>query len=185
MRVIAGSARGRALKAPDVAVLRPTSDLVRGAIFDMVGPFFGAEDRVLDLYAGTGALGIEALSRGAGWCDFVEQNRRCVAAIRDNLAETKLAGRARIHPRPVAQAVAALEGPYALVLLDPPYATGVEGGLLAALVDRGLVTADTVVVAEHAWRNPPEDAYGPLHRTKQRRHGDTCVSLYALQGAAV
>src|SRR5688572_1974291 len=109
MRVIAGSAKGRPLKAPDLPGLRPTSDLVRGAIFDIIGPYFDANDRVLDLYAGTGALGIEALSRGAGWADFVEQNRRTCAAIRDNLAATGLADRGRVHCRPVQQALSGLE----------------------------------------------------------------------------
>ena len=180
MRVIAGSARGRPLKAPDVAVLRPTSDLVRGAIFDMIGPYFDEDDRVLDLFAGTGALGIEALSRGAGWCDFVEQNRRCAAAVKENLAATGLTAQARVHVRPVAQAVLELTGPYTLVLLDPPYAQGIDAGLLQALVDRGLLTPDTVVVAEHAWRTPVADAYGPLRRVRQKRHGDTCVSVYAV-----
>ncbi len=185
MRVIAGEARGRPLRAPDIDTLRPTSDKVRGAIFDMTGQFFAATDRVLDLFAGTGALGIEALSRGAGWCDFVERNRRCAATIQDNLAATGLADRGRVHLRTVIAALDELEGPYTLVLLDPPYVMGVDGELLQALVDRGLVTPDTVVVAEHAWRIPSEAAYGDWVRVKHRRHGDTCISVYALQGVTV
>jgi 16S rRNA (guanine966-N2)-methyltransferase len=173
VRVIAGSARGRPLKAPDVPVLRPTSDKVRGAIFNMIGPFFDAEERVLDLFAGTGALGIEALSRGAGWCDFVEQDRRCAAAIQDNLRATGLADRARVWVQPVAQALARLQGPYTLVLLDPPYTEGIDPAILRALVDRGLLTPDTVVVAEHAWRVPAAERFGPLVREKQRRSGHT------------
>lgn len=185
MRVIAGSARGRPLRAPDVAGLRPTSDLVRGAIFDMVGPFFGPEERVLDLYAGTGALGIEALSRGAGWCDFVEQNRRCVTAIHHNLHTTGLAARAQVFAGSVSAAISRLQGPYTLVLLDPPYAQGIDAAVVAALLDRGLLTPDTVVVAEHAWRVPAPEGFGPLRRVKQRRHGDTAISLYCAEGARV
>lgn len=184
MRVIAGAARGRPLRAPDVATLRPTSDKVRGAIFNVIGPYFEEDERVLDLYAGTGALGIEALSRGAGWCDFVEQNRTCAAAIQQNLQTTGLAARGRVLQRSASAALPLLQGPYTLVLLDPPYAEGIDGGLLQALLDRGLLTPDTIVVAEHAQRVTVAEAYGPLRLVKQRRHGDTVFSVYALEGEA-
>lgn len=182
MRVIAGSAKGRILKAPDVAVLRPTSDKVRGAIFNVIGSFFETEERVLDLYAGTGALGIEALSRGAGWCDFVEQNRLCAAAIQENLRITGLADQARVIQKSVRAALPQLQGPYGIVLLDPPYAEGIDDAVLQALLDRGLLTPDTVVVAEHTRRGQTAERFGPLERVKQRGYGDTVFSVYAFEG---
>src|SRR3989304_8342350 len=94
MRVIGVSARGRRLKGPQGPGTRPTSDLVRGVIFDILQSMGIDLSRVLDLYAGTGALGIEALSRGAGWCDFVERNHRSCGAIRQKLAVPGLAAKA-------------------------------------------------------------------------------------------
>src|SRR3990172_13344307 len=98
MRVIAGSAKGRRLKSPRRPGVRPTSDLVRGAIFDMLDAMGASYDRVLDLYAGTGALGIEALSRGEGTADFVESDRAAAAVIDENLSRTGFAERGRVHP---------------------------------------------------------------------------------------
>src|SRR3990170_2227754 len=112
MRVIGGSAKGRRLRGPRGRSTRPTSDLVRGAMFDILTSLGADLSRVLDLYAGTGALGIEALSRGSEWCDFVE---------RDNLAPPGLVERARGTRGPVEKAEARLSGPYSLLLADPPY----------------------------------------------------------------
>lgn len=180
MRVIAGSARGVPLRAPAIAGLRPTADLVRGAIFDILGQFFDPETKVLDLYAGTGALGIEALSRGAGWADFVEQNARCCAAIRDNLKAAALSLRASVHCLPVARGIASLTGPYDLVFMDPPYAMEPDPSLAARLLRPG-----ARVILEHSRRTaPPPEADG-MGLIRQRRHGDTVISVYELQGAPV
>jgi 16S rRNA (guanine966-N2)-methyltransferase len=167
MRVIAGSAKGVPLKAPNVSGLRPTSDLIRGAIFDILGQFFEVDTRVLDLYAGTGALGIEALSRGAGWADFVEQNAKVCAVIRENLNTAGLHGQARVHCLPVERA--SLTGPYDLIFMDPPYALEPDPSRALPLLGHG-----GRLVLEHSRRSSP-----PQERLiKQRRHGDTVVSIY-------
>jgi len=124
MRVIAGEAKGLRLKRPAARHLRPTSDLVRGAIFDILASLGADCTRVLDLYAGSGALGIEALSRGAHWCDFVEQDRAACAIIRENLALAGFQERTRVHCMSVEKALDRLDGPYDLVLMDPPYEEG-------------------------------------------------------------
>src|SRR3990172_6608743 len=97
MRVIAGRAKGHRLAGPPSRATRPTSDLVRGAIFSALGSLGADLSRVLDLYAGSGALGIEALSRGAGWCDFVERDPAACAVIRENLRATGFDGQARVY----------------------------------------------------------------------------------------
>ena len=185
MRVIAGISRGVPLKVVRAAGLRPTSDLVRGAIFDMVGPYFSAEMRALDLYAGTGALGIEALSRGAGWADFVEQQPRCCAGLEENLARTGLKERGKVHCMPVRQALPLLNGPYRLVLADPPYADAVASQVLSGLAEHALVDPDSIIVLEHAYRVPVLETHQGLQLVKQRRHGDTMISVFVMEGVRV
>src|SRR5687767_9502577 len=102
MRVIAGEAKGARLKGPPSFGTRPMSDKIKGALFSMLGSLGVEPDRVLDLYAGTGSIGIEALSRGAEWADFVEQNAAACAVVRANLDHTKFAESARVHQLPVA-----------------------------------------------------------------------------------
>jgi 16S rRNA (guanine966-N2)-methyltransferase len=188
MRVIAGSARGFALRGPASDATRPTSDKVRGAIFAMLEHMVDLEDaRVLDLYAGTGALGIEALSRGASWCDFVEQDRGACRVIAENLAHTKLSGQAKVHTLTVERVLSHPEtlgrhftdSPgYDIMLLDPPYADTSVWDVIARLPRSPLWTPGATLVLEHGKRaNPPADA-GGLTLLKKRCHGDTCVSFY-------
>ena len=178
MRVIAGSARGRLLKAPTQKTTRPTSDRVREALFGMLEALPIPWDRVLDLYAGSGALGIEALSRGAGSVDFVESARAACAVIRQNLVQTDLLERARIICRPVERTVPDLIGPYDIIMLDPPYADLGRDNLLHGFGCSALLTGRTVVVVEHSRRHPVDDSYGLLRLIKQRRYGDTMISIF-------
>ncbi len=178
MRVIAGEAKGHRLAGPPSRATRPTSDLVRGAIFSALETMGVELTRVLDLYAGSGALGIEALSRGGEWCDFVEKDARTCAAIRENLAKTRFDGRAKVHCAPVERALARLEGPYTLVLADPPYAQEAAPPL-ERLVESGLAEAGrTVLVLEHSSREEGPERLGGLSQVKTLRHGDSAVSIY-------
>ncbi|MFC1937600.1 RsmD family RNA methyltransferase [Chloroflexota bacterium] len=120
MRVIAGEAKGHQIKAPKLATTRPATDLVKGAIFSMLETLASNWGRVLDLFSGSGALGIEALSRGAGWVDFVEHERRCCAIIKDNLEKTKLTDRAHVYCCAVSKAISFLDKEYGIILIDPP-----------------------------------------------------------------
>ena len=178
MRVIAGEAKGHRLAGPPSRATRPTSDLVRGAIFSALESMGVDLTRVLDLYAGSGALGIEALSRGGEWCDFVEKDARTCASIRENLAKTRFDGRAKVHCAPVERALARLEGPYTLVLADPPYAQEAAPPL-ERLVESGLAEAGgTVLVLEHSSREEGPERLGGLSQVKTLRHGDSAVSIY-------
>ena len=134
--------------------------------------------RVLDLYAGTGALGIEALSRGAACADFVERNAVACAVIRENLDRTGFSGRGRVHCVPAERAFGSLTPPYALVFLDPPYAgSGVEK-IFEALAQSTLLGVQTTLVYEYGRRTAPPVSIGPLTLVKTRIHGDSGVSFY-------
>jgi 16S rRNA (guanine966-N2)-methyltransferase len=178
MRVIAGRAKGRRLAGPTSRGTRPTSDLVRGAVFSALEAMGADLTRTLDLYAGSGALGIEALSRGGEWCDFVEKERRACASIQANLAKTGLEGQARVHSVAVERAHGRLEGPYTLILVDPPYASEATS-VLERLGDWGLVDVGrTVLALEHSSREEGPERLGALSRVKTLRHGDSAVSVY-------
>ncbi|MEE9400935.1 MAG: RsmD family RNA methyltransferase, partial [Dehalococcoidia bacterium] len=122
MRVIAGKAKGHSLKSLRGSAIRPTSDLIRGAIFSMLETVATDWSRVLDLYAGTGALGIEALSRGAEWADFVEKKPRLCALIKENLESTGFAAQGAVYCVSAAKALSILDGEYGILFMDPPYA---------------------------------------------------------------
>jgi 16S rRNA (guanine966-N2)-methyltransferase len=178
MRIIAGKAKGLRLKRPGMRDLRPTSDLVRGAIFDILVSMEADCTRVLDLYAGSGALGIEALSRGAHWCDFVEQDRAACAIIRENLTLAGFQEQGRVHCLSVEKALDRLEGPYNLVLVDPPYEDEGAVALVERLVASPLVGPGSTLIVEHAWRRLPADRWGRFALVSRKRHGDTGVSVY-------
>ncbi|HEX6510927.1 MAG TPA: 16S rRNA (guanine(966)-N(2))-methyltransferase RsmD [Chloroflexota bacterium] len=175
MRVIAGSAKGRPLKGPRGAATRPTSDRVREALFDILAEYV-AGARVLDLYAGTGALAIEALSRGAEWADLVEADNGAQAVIQDNLQRTGLGDKAHLWRMPVDKALARLSGRYDLILADPPYADTQLSSMLPRLAS--LITKDGLVAVEHASRATLPDEAPGLQLWKRRRHGDTTLSIY-------
>jgi len=177
MRVVGGEARGRPLRGAEG--VRPTTARVRAALFSALQAMGAELGRVLDLYAGAGALGIEALSRGAQWCDFVERDHRACRQIRRNLEATGLAGRAFVHCLPVERAVARLKGPYSLVLADPPYDDPQAMGVLERLASSRLVEQGrTVLVLEHRSSRTPPARLGPMRLVKTLRHGDSALSFY-------
>jgi 16S rRNA (guanine966-N2)-methyltransferase len=177
VRVVAGSARGRRLKAPPG--IRPTADIVREAMFDVLESQGADLSRVLDLYAGSGALGIEALSRGDdGTCDFVEREAANGAVIRANLAATGLESHGKVHRLPAARAAERLHGPYSLVLADPPYNDEAALDTIGELARSQLVDQDTTLVLEHSSRTEPPQEMGPLPLAWTRRYGDTQISIF-------
>jgi 16S rRNA (guanine966-N2)-methyltransferase len=179
MRVIAGRLGGRRLSAPQGRTTRPTSDRVREALFSILGELDGVV--ALDLFAGTGALGIEALSRGAERVAFVERDSSAVAALRANLAALEL-GESEANVR-VGDALGSLRAArargetYDLVFIDPPYmhASELQSGLSALLPT--LLSPEGRVVVESDRRAPMELA---LHTITRRRYGDTTITIYRL-----
>lgn len=157
---------------------RPMADKVREAAFSMLDSMGISPERVLDLYAGSGSVGIEALSRGASWVDFVEQNAAACAVIRDNLASTGFAAQARVHQRPVQAFVSRVEEPYDFVIMDPPYADPEIIPTMAAVGGSGAVEDGTVLLIGHSPRVELPESIGPWRRLRERCHGDSCFSIY-------
>lgn len=181
MRVVAGRLRGRALKAPAGDATRPTGARVKEALFSILADV--SEARVLDLFAGSGALGIEALSRGARSAVFVEGARPALACLRENLTTLGLNDTAQVLPVRVESALAQLRrlGPFDLVLCDPPWRDVLAAWRgLEELATAGVFAPDARVVLEHGAKDPPPPPEGksPLRRYDERRWGDTAVSLF-------
>jgi 16S rRNA (guanine(966)-N(2))-methyltransferase RsmD len=182
MRVITGSAKGHKLKAPKGMGTRPMLDRVKESLFAVLDGHAPIRGRVLDLYAGTGSLGIECLSRGAAYADFVEQNAHVCRIIRENLAHTRLTERAHVHQMPVGRylAVSHPAEKYAIIVMDPPYADLTIEDTIRTIGVSGLLESDGLLVVGHSSRVTLADAYGLLHRLKFRRVGDSCFSIYEL-----
>jgi len=183
VRIVGGSFGGRVLRAPAGAQTRPTSEKVREAVFNILGNMLGSieGDDVLDLFAGSGALGIEALSRGARHATFVDAGKPAIAAVRGNLRELGLEARATVMPGD-AVAIAgrhAPNAPWRLVFVDPPYRSDLATRAALALPAASLAPG-AVIVIEHDRRNAPPDALGSLLRTDQRRYGDTLISFFGV-----
>ncbi len=178
MRVITGKVKGHHLKFPAGTKTRPVTDLVRGAIFSILENLTDDWSLVLDLFAGSGALGIEALSRGAGWVDFVESERKCCDIIKENLAATKFTSQARVLCCSVDKALSFLDKEYNVILMDPPYANPTTGAIITRLAASPLVGARTTLVVTHSARLPLNQSYASLNLLKTHRHGDSCISIF-------
>ena len=160
------------------------ADKIKGALFSMLDSLGVAPDRVLDLYAGTGSIGIEALSRGAEHADFVERNAAAAAVVRANLAHTKFADRSAVHQMAVDAFLAAAERPggarepYDLVTMDPPYADPEIVPTLQRVGRSPLVQSGAMVAIGHSPRVSLPERAGRLVRLRERCHGDSCFSVY-------
>jgi len=178
MRIVAGVFKGRTLKSPTWDGLRPTSDRLRETLFNILGPSVRGT-RVLDGYAGTGAIGIEALSRGAAHVTFVEQDPRAAGLIEANLAVLDpdgAYGRAIIRAGFAAAAVRLAGGPFDLIIVDPPY--GHDAAEMALTAADTLAGPSTRVVVEHAKRHAAPAAAGSLRLRRTVTAGDSALSFY-------
>jgi 16S rRNA (guanine966-N2)-methyltransferase len=186
LRVIAGQYRSRILHAPHGMDTRPTSDRLRETLFNVLAPRI-ADAVFVDLYAGSGAVGIEALSRGAREAIFVEQAEASLRAIRGNLAALDIKGSYALEARSVAAALRNLteRGRQAdIVFLDPPYAAVEQYALALGLLGgdcRGPLAAGAVVIAEHEKRRELDERYGALRQYRVLRQGDAALSFYRVE----
>ena len=189
MRIVAGTARGRPLEGPRPTSkhIRPTADRVRETLFNVLGQVLDGP-AVLDLYAGTGALALEALSRGAARAVLVDQDREAVGLCQKNAQALGFSDRAEVLASPAARALQTLQKRgerFELVFADPPYAARVVEATLEALAQHGVVAPGGVVVVEHDKREAAPEAHAGFVQEDQRRFGDTLVTLYrAPEGAA-
>ena len=183
MRVISGAARGRRLHVPQGLRVRPTADRVKEALFSIILSREGslAGKRVLDLCAGTGGLGIEALSRGAAVAVFIDNHRESADLIARNIELSGFAGKGRVLVREVLSALPDLVASgesFDLVFLDPPYRAGLAEKILAGLAASRLLTAGALVVAEFASAEELATTFGVLQECDRRRYGDTSVAFF-------
>jgi 16S rRNA (guanine966-N2)-methyltransferase len=179
MRVIAGQAKGHKLVAPAGSRVRPALDKIKGAIFNIL--YDVTDARVLDLFAGSGAVAIEALSRGASEAVFVEEWDKACASIRRNLEHCKLADRARIIMSTVDRAIKILSREkklFDLIFVDPPYLKGLVAPTLAKLAASPLLAPGTLLIVEHHPKEPIGDIPG-LTLTDTRKYGQTLISFLA------
>jgi len=184
MRVLAGAYKGRRLVTPRGSTTRPTADQVRIALMDTLMPWLPAA-RLLDLFAGAGGVGLEALSRGAAHVTFVERDARAVAALRDNVALLAVGPATRVIRDDVARALTRLtreDERFGIIFLDPPYEAESTTSTLAALGAGGVLADGALVVAQHLTKRAPGDAAGVLRAFRTRRFGETTLTFFRAGG---
>jgi 16S rRNA (guanine(966)-N(2))-methyltransferase RsmD len=180
VRIISGQLRGRRLRAPEGLGTRPTSDRVREALFNIISKHVPGA-RFLDLFAGSGAVGLEAISRGAEAAVFVDQSRRALEQIEDNVERCGVSDRARILGKDALAALKTLEAGgerFDVVYVDPPYDAGLYRPILRFLGTSGLVEEDGIVVVELRSRDRLPDEVGELRHYRDERYGDTTLAFY-------
>ena len=180
MRVIGGAAKGRRLLAPKGEAVRPTADRVKESLFNILpGDFSGM--KVLDLFAGTGNLSIEALSRGADHAVLIDASERSVAVIRENLRRLSLAPTAGVWVAPVGRSLRILarrQESFDIIFLDPPYDQGLANRSVAVIAQGNLLKKPGTIVVEHSARETLQQRYDSLKLHDERRYGDTLLSFY-------
>jgi len=184
VRVIAGALKGRRLVTPRGATTRPTADQVRIALMDTLGPWL-PDARLLDLFAGAGGVGLEALSRGAAHTTFVERDPRALDALVENIRTLDLEPRTHVARGDVTRQLARLAGAgqrFEIVFLDPPYATDDGERVLAALGHGALLAPDGIVIAQHLTKRRPAQEYGVLRAFRDRRFGETTLTFFRAEG---
>ena len=176
MRVIAGEAKGQRILSQRNLGARPTTQRVRSSLFAMLESVGLEGKRVVDLYAGTGTLGIEALSRGAIWADFVEESPKRCALLRRSLSSLGFSDKSRVHQMKVERALTTLGKSYDIVLMDPPYTLGPVHHVLNGIGN--LTKNGALIAAGHSKHHPLEKRYGGLELVRERQYGDTVCSIY-------
>lgn len=183
MRIIAGEYRGRVLKSPADNKIRPTSDRLRETLFNILSPRISSETRFLDLCAGTGAIGIEAISRGAAFATFVDKSNRVCALIEENLDLLKIPEEKTEVFRGLAEKFVTREHPtgWDIVFYDPPYADDYKLFLLEFASNAAKILApDGVLILEHHFKNILPEAVGDIRRQRVLKQGETQLSFYAV-----
>jgi len=176
-RIIAGRFKGRRLKVPRGPAVRPTTERVREAVFDILGPRV-AGARVLDLFAGTGAMALEALSRGAARAVLIEADPESIRAANDNVESLEVADQVRIVRRDARQGPGPGDDRFDLIFVDPPYGETAAVEALEAVGRSGRLDPDGIMIVEHATQLDLPDVTKHLERADRRRYGRTCVSFY-------
>ena len=185
MRVVAGTCRGKKLFAPSGIKTRPTSDRVKEALFSILSSRIDFTDvRVIDICAGTGGLGIEAVSRGAGSCCFIESDLSVKSILEKNIAVTNCRARSEILTMDAVQAIHVISRRgqcFDLAFFDPPYDSGLYQSVLDLTGSSDILTGGSILVAECSVRNRLQDYYGRLKRFDRRVYGETSLDMFILE----
>lgn len=182
MRVIGGKIKGRRLETYWGRFLRPTSGKIREAIFNIITPLLN-EGSVLDLFAGTGSFGIEALSRGMDRAVFIEDNPRILSLLKKNISNCQLENQTEVIGLRVARGLKILkfrEEKFKLIFLDPPYQGNLAGTTLLEISEAKVLTKDGLVIVEHSAKGNLDSIYGDLRLDDQRKYGQALVSFFTL-----
>lgn len=182
MRIISGSAKGRKLISPPKMRVRPTADRVKEALFNILANLVNdlSSTRVIDIFAGTGSLGLETLSRGAADVVFIDNHHQSAQTIKKNLEMLGFSAKSRVIINEAVTALHQLEKeglPYGLIFLDPPYAQGLTEKVLGHLSGSVLVNDETIVVAEFSGKEQIPALFGPLQEFDRRVYGDTVLAF--------
>jgi 16S rRNA (guanine(966)-N(2))-methyltransferase RsmD len=187
VRVISGEAKGRPLKAVPGKGTRPTTDKVKEAVFSIIGPYFDG-GWALDLFAGTGGLGIEALSRGCDRAVFVDADKVSVDIVKQNLQATGFAARAEVYRTEASRALKALskrEERFVLVFLDPPYKLKTADELMLTMAEYDLLAPEAAVMVEHDSSHSYAGQIGPFRQVKRALYGETAISVYRYEAQPI
>lgn len=176
MRVITGTARGTNLKAPDGLATRPTADRVKEALFNIIQYEIAGE--VLDLFAGSGQLGIEALSRGAEHAVFIDERADAISVIKENLKRTHLQERAQVIRSDYLSYLSACRKHFRLIFLDPPYAEKYLENAIKRISEIDILAEGAIIIAERPLGKPLEDDFPGLVRSKDYNYGKTTITLF-------
>jgi 16S rRNA (guanine(966)-N(2))-methyltransferase RsmD len=183
MKIGSGRFCGRSIQVPKGLKTRPTSGRLKKALFDIIAPELPGA-RVLDLFAGAGALGLEALSRGASHVVFVERRKSAIAAIENNLEKLGVTDQAEVFQGEAAKVLHHLSQrreEVHVVLIDPPYGAGVYEVVMGRIDEASIVGSEGLVIVEHHHKIELDDAYGSLHKRRVVRAGESCLTFYRLE----
>ena len=178
LRITGGEFRGRRVRTIGTSALRPTTDRTRSAIFSILGLDKLIGSKVLDLYAGTGALGIEALSRGADWADFVELDKSLARRLEENLQMLGVEHYSDVFQGRVERVINELTKKYDVVFADPPYRDSNYENLMGVIVAGDILKESSIVIIEHDKDTKLNESHGSLFLTKQRHYGDSGISIF-------
>lgn len=178
MRVIAGEYKGRKLQAPRNNDVRPTTDKVKEAMFSILMPYLEGAS-CLDLFAGTGGLGLEALSRGAEYCLFCDRERESIALVKENIRLCQAEKKSRVIFGDYMKALEKADRKFDIIILDPPYSSGIYEKCLTSIDKLDLLTDEGIIIAEHEKYADLPESTGNLVMLKEKRYGKTLLTLYA------
>ena len=179
MRIISGEYRGRKLESPKTNDVRPTTDKVKEAMFSILMPYIEGA-RCLDLFSGTGGLGLEALSRGAEFCVFCDRDRAGIALTKENIRKCGAEGKSRVVQGDYMKTLERAEERFDIILIDPPYDSGIYEKCLSSIEKLDLLSDEGIIITEHEKNVVLPDYLGKLSKIKERKYGQTVLSIYGI-----